>query len=147
MLYGSSPLDHESRDSLGLQSAMTLTAQLLAVRSLAAGQSVGYGGTWSSPVDTSIGVVGIGYGDGYRRSIKTGTPVFIEGQRYPVAGRISMDTMTVDLGASTSLQVGARVELWGDSVDVDEVARGADTISYELLSGMSLRRPESELSG
>jgi len=117
MLYGSSPLDHESRDSLGLRSAMTLTARLLAIRSLAAGQPVGYGGTWSSPVDTSMGVVGIGYGDGYRRSIKTGTPVFIEGHRYPVAGRISMDTITVDLGASTSLQVGATVELWGDSVD------------------------------
>jgi len=139
MLYGSSPIDGESRDSRGLRPAMTLTAKLLTVRSLTAGQAVGYGATWRSPVDTRIGVVGIGYGDGYRRSVQNGTPVGIDGNRYPVVGRISMDTLCVDLGVDSQLGSGASVELWGESIDIDEVARKADTISYELLCGMSLR--------
>lgn len=141
MLYGSSPLRGQSAESLGLRPAMTLSAELIAVRSIKSGDAVGYSGRWVALEDTKIGVVGIGYGDGYPRSTRDGCSVQIDGNEYPLVGRVSMDTLCVDLGRSSGLSSGERVELWGPNVSIDRVAEYADTIPYELMTRMSARKP------
>lgn len=141
MLFGASPLLGESAQSLGLRPAMTVSANIIAVRSVSAGSAVGYGGTWSAQHDTSVAVVGIGYGDGYPRAVKSGSAVVIDGARYPVVGRVSMDSITVDLGPSGKFGIGESVELWGQQLSVNEIASCADTIAYELMTRMSVRQP------
>lgn len=132
MLYGSSPLLHASAAELDLRPAMSLGAPLIAINRHRRGESVGYGATFTCPEDMPVGVVAIGYGDGYPRHAGSGTPVSVNGQRAVLAGRVSMDMLTVDL-RGIDAQVGDETELWGASVGVDEVARHAQTISYELL--------------
>lgn len=93
---------------------MTLKSTLIAVREHAAGQCVGYGATWCSQRDTRLGVVAIGYGDGYPRSAPSGTPVLVNGRKVPIVGRVSMDMITVDLGPNANDKVGDEVILWGN---------------------------------
>lgn len=138
MLYGSSPFPDQTATSLGLRPVMTLTARVIAVRSLKKGEPVGYGATWVAERDTRIGVVGIGYGDGYPRHAPTGTPVLIEGRRLPLVGRVSMDMLTVELGEAP-VQVGDTCILWGEGLPADEVAALAGTISYELFCKLTPR--------
>lgn len=138
MLYGSSPFANESADSLGLRPVMTLSSRLIAVSALKKGESVGYGATWTAEQDTRIGVVAIGYGDGYPRTAANGTPVLVGGHRVPLAGRVSMDMITVDL-ADLPLEVGAHCVLWGEGLPVDEVAACAGTLSYELFCKVTAR--------
>ncbi|MFZ5562335.1 MAG: alanine racemase [Pseudomonadota bacterium] len=138
MLYGSSPFPGQSAESLGLRPVMTLTARLIAVRALKQGEPVGYGATWVAARDTRIGVVGIGYGDGYPRHAPHGTPVLVEGRRVPLVGRVSMDMLTVDLG-DLPAQPGDHCVLWGEGLPVDEVAAQAGTISYELFCKVTSR--------
>ncbi len=136
-LFGANPLAAEQR-SFPLLPVMTMTSKVLAVREVAAGEPVGYGQSWSSPQATRIAVVAMGYGDGYPRHCRTGTPVLINGKRYPLAGRVSMDMLTVDVGQST-VQVGDNVVLWGEGLPVEEIAACANTIPYELLCGTTAR--------
>lgn len=132
MLYGSSPVIDKTAQQLGLQPVMTLQAKLIAVNKLQKGQHVGYGDSWTCPEDMPVGIVNIGYGDGYPRHALTGTPLMVNGQQTQLVGRVSMDSIAVDLrGINT--ECGDTVELWGKFISVDEVARNADTISYELL--------------
>ncbi|MCD6061797.1 MAG: alanine racemase [Moraxellaceae bacterium] len=138
MLYGSSPFPDQTAESLGLRPVMTLTSKLIAVRPLKKGEPVGYGASWVADRDTRIGVVGIGYGDGYPRHAPHGTPVLIEGRRVPLVGRVSMDMLTVDLG-SVPAQVGDTCVLWGEGLPADEVATRAGTISYELFCKVTAR--------
>lgn len=139
MLYGASPLIGRDAKPLGLQPAMTLTAPLLSVHDLPAGSPVGYGGTYRCPEDMTVGVVAIGYGDGYPRSLPNGTPVVVNGQRATLAGRISMDLVTLDLRGHPQARPGDSVVLWGDGLPADEIARVAGTIPYELFCQLTPR--------
>lgn len=140
MLYGASPFADRPADTLGLRPVMTLQSRLIAVRALRAGEPVGYGATWIAPRDTRIGVVAIGYGDGYPRHAPNGTPVLVNGVRVPLAGRVSMDMITVDLG-DVPAAVGDPCVLWGEGLPADEVAAHAGTISYELFCKVTPRVP------
>lgn len=137
MLYGVNPLG--MGDDTPLDAVMTLRSTLLAVRSIAAGAGVGYNHQWTSPGPSRIGTVAIGYGDGYPRHACNGTPVLVNGRRCPLVGRVSMDTITVDLSDQPQAQAGDEVILWGEHLAVAEVAANADTIAYQLLTAVSAR--------
>ena len=139
MLYGGSPLLDRDAADLGLRPAMTLTSRLIAVRWLAQGAVVGYGSTFVCPEAMTVGVVAIGYGDGYPRHAPPGTPVLVRGSRAPLIGRVSMDMITIDLRPIPDAAVGDRVTLWGDGLPVEEIAGCVGTINYELLCRLSPR--------
>lgn len=138
-LYGISPFAGSVGVDVGLRPAMCFEATLASVRQIDAGSRVGYGGSWKAPRDTMLGIVAAGYADGYSRHIPSGTPVLVNGRRVPVAGRISMDLMAVDLGPDADDRAGDRVMLWGDGLPVEEVALHAGTIPYDLLTGVTHR--------
>ena len=106
MLYGCTPFNHGSGAEVGLRPVMTLASRLIAVHQYAADEPIGYGGSWRCPRNSRIGVVAIGYGDGYPRHAPSGTPVLIRGRRVPLAGRVSMDMITVDLTDLPEAEVG-----------------------------------------
>ena len=136
MLYGASPFNTPDNK---LKPAMKLSAPILSIKTLQAGESVGYGATWVADKDTTLAVIGIGYGDGYPRHAKNGTPVLINGVLCPLIGRVSMDLICVDI-SSAKASVGDSAVLWGDEqLRVEVVANNSDTISYELLTGLSAR--------
>ncbi|ADN77507.1 alanine racemase [Ferrimonas balearica DSM 9799] len=137
-LYGVNPMIGGRAEQFDLKPVMTMRSKVLAVRELKAGEPVGYGQTWRSSRDTRIAVIAMGYGDGYPRHAVSGTPVLINGQRYPLAGRISMDMLTVEVGEAP-VQVGDDVVLWGDGLPVEEIAECAGTIPYELLCSTTAR--------
>lgn len=139
MLYGVSPFYDSQGPQEGLRSVMTLRSRLITVKQLKAGASVGYGATWSCPVDMSVGVVAAGYGDGYPRHARSGTPVLVNGERVELIGRASMDMLTVDLRTQPQAKTGDPVILWGEGLPVEEVANYADTIPYEILCGVHKR--------
>lgn len=139
MLYGASPLLGQIGLAHQLQPVMTLTSRLIAINQLHRGDAVGYGGTWVCPEDMPVGVVAIGYGDGYPRHAKNGTPLLINGVICPLVGRVSMDVITVDLRPLASAKIGDIVTLWGQGLPVELVARSADTIAYELLCHVTAR--------
>lgn len=147
MLYSGAPLLGRTGQDLGLDAVMTLESRLIAVRHLEAGEFVGYGAAWRASQATRMGIIAIGYGDGYPRHTPAGTPVMIRGKRMPLIGRVSMDMLAVDLGALPEAQTGDLVELWGPNISVDEVARAAGTISYDLLTGVTARVPRVYLPG
>jgi len=141
-LYGGSPFSDVSAASFGLVPTMTLAAELIAVQDLQPGDQVGYGGAFRADAPMRVGVVACGYADGYPRHAPTGTPVTVAGVRTRVVGRVSMDMLTVDLTPVPGAHVGAPVVLWGDGgPTVDEVARSAQTIGYELLCAVAPRVP------
>jgi len=143
MLYGSSSVAGRGALELGLRPVMALRARLLSVREVKAGEAVGYGAIWRFPRDTRMGVVSIGYADGYPRSASNGTPVLVEsgGEFVPckLVGRVSMDMITVDLGELDDVGPGSEVILWGGGLDTDEVAARAGTIAYELFTRVTAR--------
>jgi alanine racemase len=145
MLYGSSPFPvGESAEALDLQPVMTLESELIAVRDIAAGDRVGYGGLFTAPVAMRVGVVACGYGDGYPRHALTGTPVLVGGERTRSLGRVSMDKLCVDLTDLPVAGVGTAVTLWGKGLSADDVATAAGTISYELFCALAARVPVVE---
>jgi alanine racemase len=139
MLYGVSPLEHHGGGDHGLRPVMTLQCSLLAINHCPAGDTVGYGARFRCPEDMRIGVAGIGYGDGYPRAVPDGTPVLLNGRRAKVAGRVSMDLLTIDLRGHEDAREGDRVTLWGEGLPVEEVARCAGLIPYELVCGVTGR--------
>jgi alanine racemase len=139
-LYGVSPFAAtESAISAQLRPAMALRTRLIAIKSLEAGAAVGYGGDWICRRPTRLAVAAIGYGDGYPRHAPSGTPVLVNGHRAPLAGRVSMDMISVDVTDCPRAEVGDPVTLWGDGLPVEEVAAFAQTIPYELLCGVTQR--------
>lgn len=140
MLYGSSPFTWKSAAELDLQVSHRFCARLIAINDIQPGESVGYGATWTAAQAGRVGVVAVGYGDGYPRHAPSGTPVAINGEPTVLVGRVSMDMLTIDLNGIDA-HVGDEVELWGDVVDVDAVARACGTISYELFCQIT-SRPE-----
>lgn len=144
ILYGASPFpDRNGRDE-HLQPVMTLWSRLIAVTSVKKNGKIGYGATWSAPEDMTIGVVGVGYGDGYPQAARNGTPVLINGVLCPLVGRVSMDMLTVDLRPVSHAGVGDKVILWGDGLPVEKIAVCAGTSSYEMLTRMT-PRPKVEI--
>jgi alanine racemase len=141
MLYGASPFPGGTGAELGLRPAMTLRTQVIAVKHVRAGETVGYGGSWSAARDTRMAVVAAGYGDGYPRSSIAGTPVQIGRRRAPLIGRASMDMLTVDVTDLPVVRVGDPVVLWGSEIPVEEVAAHAGAIAWDLLCGVSERVP------
>ncbi len=139
MLYGISPFPDLVGADHGLQPVMTLKSNLIAVRTAKAGERVGYGAHWTTERDTRLGVVAMGYGDGYPRMAPNGTPVLINGRIVPTAGRVSMDMMTVDLGPEATDKVGDEVVLWGQGLPVEKVAQHIGTIPYELVLKLTPR--------
>lgn len=138
-LYGVSPFPHRTAPEDGLKPVMTLRARLIAVKQLKAGDAIGYGGDWVCHYPTRLGVAAIGYGDGYPRHARSGTPVLVRGQRVPLIGRVSMDMITIDLTECREAEVGDEVTLWGEGLPVEEIARHADTIPYVLLCNVTPR--------
>ncbi len=143
MLYGASPL-LDNTLAPQLQPAMTLSSEIIALRDIRAGETVGYGGTFRAESDMRIGVVACGYADGYPRHAPTGTPVLVNGQRSRTLGRVSMDMLAVDLSKIPDAAIGSPVTLWGQGLPVEEVAAAAGTISYELLCALAQRVPVME---
>lgn len=139
MLYGVSPFNHQTGLDNDLKPVMTLSARLIAVNPHKQGETIGYGSTWECPEDMLVGVVGIGYGDGYPRHAPTGTPVLVNGERVELIGRVSMDMICVDLRSQPDAKPGDKVILWGEGLPVDEIADKAGTIGYELLCGVTER--------
>ena len=146
-LYGSSP-DHPAHRAAdwGLRPAMTLSSRLIGVQQLAAGDSVGYGSTFTAPAPMRVGIVACGYADGYPRHAPTGAPVLVRGVRTRIVGRVSMDMIAVDLDPVPEAGVGAQVTLWGvgpggSMLPIDEVAQAAGTIGYELMCALAPRVP------
>ncbi len=137
MLYGDNPL--ADSHPLPLQPVMTLCARVLAIREIDVDEAVGYGARWSSERPSRIATLGIGYGDGYPRHAESGTPVLLNGRRAPLAGRVSMDSITVDVTDIDDVRVGDEAILWGEGLPAAEVARHADTISYELFTSIGSR--------
>jgi len=138
MLFGSSPF-LEQAPLKKLTPAMTLSSVLISIKSFKAGQSIGYGCRYICEKNTLIGVVAIGYADGYPRSAIDGTPVFINDVKSKIAGRVSMDMITIDLTGVPNPQIGNRVELFGENISVDEVAKYCNTISYEIFTKITKR--------
>jgi alanine racemase len=144
MLYGCSPFADWSAAEIGLQPAMTLGSELIAVQNLAPGERLGYGFTFEAKEPMTIGVVACGYADGYPRSAGTGTPVLVAGQRTRLVGRVAMDMLCVDITNLEEAYIGTPVTLWGEGLSADEVAAHAGTVSYELLCGLAPRVPVHE---
>ncbi|MGV8843128.1 MAG: alanine racemase [Pseudomonas sp.] len=145
LLYGATPFADLSARELGLQPAMSLDAQLIGVHEIGAGESVGYGAGWVAARPSRIGTVSCGYADGYPRHAPSGTALLIHGQRVPLAGRVSMDMLTVDLTDLPAAQRGDSVRLWGAQLPVDELAQACGTIGYELLTKVTARVPRRYL--
>jgi len=139
MLYGVSPFLSGTGAELGLRAAMTLQTEVIAVKTVRSGETVGYGGAWRAERETRMAVVAAGYGDGYPRSLPSGAPVQINGRRAPLIGRVSMDMISVDVTDLPPAAVGDPAVLWGEGVPVEEVAQYAGTIAYELICGVSQR--------
>lgn len=142
-LYGASPVANKTAKALNLQPVMSFCAKIMAIHELNQGDSVGYGGLWTADKYARIGVISIGYGDGYPRVVKGAWLMVIkDNQSYPapIIGRVAMDMMMIDLThLPYTIDVDDDVVLWGDSPSVDEIATCAGTISYELFCRTTAR--------
>ena len=136
MLYGATPFDQPQSVADRLQPVMTLESKVICVRELPAGEPVGYGGAFVTDRNMRIGVVAMGYADGYPRQAPTGTPVMIDGQCSQLLGRVSMDMLCVDLTNVPGAGLGSRVELWGKHVLASDVAASAGTIPYQIFCNL-----------
>lgn len=139
MLYGVSPFVGGRAAQHNLRPVMTLSSQLIAVEQHQQGEAIGYGASWRCPESMPIGVVAVGYGDGYPRHAPSGTPVLLNGRIVPLIGRVSMDMITVDLRSQPEARIGDLVVLWGEGLPVEEVAEHAGTIAYELFCSVTSR--------
>jgi alanine racemase len=140
LLYGASPFAGSVGADYGLRPAMTLRSHVIAVKDLAPGERVGYGGGWAASRPTRLAIAAVGYGDGYPRNLGAAAPVLVNGERAGLAGRVSMDMIGIDVtGVAREPKLGDPVVLWGEGLPVEEIAVWADTIPYELLCGISQR--------
>jgi alanine racemase len=145
VLYGAATDQSHTAMQLGVEPAMTLKSRLIALQAIDAGDSVGYGSRFAASRSMRIGVVACGYADGYPRHAPDGTPVLVDGVRVPIAGRVSMDMITIDLTSVPRAAVGSAVELWGRDLPIDEVANVCGTVGYELMCALTARVPVTEL--
>ncbi len=143
-LYGVSPFEGKTGSELGLKPVMQFEARLIAVKPLREGARVGYKGSYAAPQGSTLGVISAGYGDGYTRRFRSGTPVLINGRRVALIGHVSMDMIAVDLGAGAVDKVGDVATLWGPHLPVEVIAPWANAIPYELICGV-MNREASEI--
>ena len=141
MLYGASPFGARTAAELGLVPVMTLRSRIIAERVIAAGEPVGYGASWRAERETRVGIVAAGYGDGYPRTAPAGTRVRIGASHAGLIGRVSMDSLTVDLTDLPDAGVGSPVVLWGEGAPIDDLAKAVGTIGYEVLTRVPPRVP------
>jgi alanine racemase len=139
MLYGVSPIENKVGRNYGLQPVMTWQSELIALRQQRQGDAVGYGSSWTCPYDGLIGVVGVGYADGYPRHAKSGTPIEINHKQVSLIGRVSMDMLAIDLRTQPQVKIGDVVTLWGDSLPIEHVALHTASNAYELLCNARVR--------
>jgi alanine racemase len=140
-LYGVSPFCDQTAESHGLKPVMTLETTVLTVRDVKRGETVGYAGTWRAERDSTIAILAAGYGDGLPWHLANGAPVLVGGTRHELVGRVSMDMIAVNVTGSQKVATGTKATIWGAGLPVEEVARHAGTIPYELLCGVSQRVP------
>ena len=138
-LYGVSPFKGTKASDYGLKPVMTLQTRLISVRRREAGSFIGYGATHECKEPTDIGIIAIGYGDGYLRALPPKTPVLVNGERCHLVGRISMDMAAIDLTPCRGASVGDPVVLWGEGLPIEEVIEGSSLIPNELLTGVQSR--------
>ncbi len=139
MLYGASPFPEIPAHQLGLKPVMNLYSKIISIKKLSAGESVGYGCTWKCTDKTSIGIVATGYGDGFFRSASNNAKVLINNRKVNVIGRVSMDSLAVDLNQVPDAKVGTPVKLFGDGLPVEDLAVAAGTIPYEIFTSLNPR--------
>lgn len=142
ILYGVSPFAHNSKHQTlmnDFKPVMTLESKLIAIKTICAGEKIGYSCTFTAPRDMKMGVVGMGYGDSYPRHAKNGTPVLIRGERCPIVGRVSMDMITVDVSHLSDVEINDTVILWGNDLSVAEIAHYVNTVPHELLCHLTGR--------
>ena len=140
ILYGVSPLENKPwGPDFGLQPVMSLVSNLIAVREHKAGEPFCYGGTWDSKRDTRLGVVAMGYGDGYPRAAPSGTPVLVNGREVQIVGRVAMDMICVDLGPEAQDKAGDPVVMWGEGLPVERIAEITKVSAYELITRLTSR--------
>lgn len=139
MIYGVSPMLDKIASEHGLKPVMRLKTRLIEIKRIKKGESTGYGAKWVSNKDTYLGIIAMGYGDGYPRHAQTGTPVMVNGRKVPLVGRVSMDMITIDLGDVLQDKVADEVILWGPELPVEVIAQHAQTIPYELLCNITPR--------
>jgi alanine racemase len=143
-IYGLDPFQRDPAEQ-GLRPALTLSSHVADVKRFPAGASAGYGRRWKAPVDTWVGVIPVGYGDGVRRALTNNADVLVRGRRHPLVGTVSMDNITIDLGPETEVEPGDEAVLIGRQGDeqilAEEVAHRLDTINYEVTCAISPRVP------
>ena len=148
MLYGASPVAGTPASTFDLKPVMNFTSKIISVQMLEAGESVGYGHRFTATKTTRVGIVACGYADGYPRHAPNGTPIAVNGKLTQTLGRVSMDMLYADITDALEADIGAPVELWGNTVPVDSVAEACGTVGYELLCAITTRVPikvESEM--
>ncbi|AZC25294.1 MULTISPECIES: alanine racemase [Pseudomonas] len=136
MLYGATPFEESNAVAQRLQPVMTLESKVICVRELPAGEPIGYGAKFITDKPMRIGVVAMGYADGYPRHAPTGTPVLVAGQRSRLLGRVSMDMLCIDLTDVPQAGLGSTVELWGKNILASDVALAAGTIPYQFFCNL-----------
>ena len=141
MLYGASPVGGTPAAKFNLTPAMQFTSEIIAVQTLQAGESVGYGNRFTATQKTRVGIVACGYADGYPRHAPNSSPIAVAGKVTQTLGRVSMDMLFCDITDAPAANIGAPVELWGNTVPVDAVAEACGTVGYELLCAVSPRVP------
>ena len=140
MLYGASPFPGTTAKELGLKPVMMFKTMIIAINHYQIGERVGYAGLWTAQRPSIIGVLAVGYGDGYPRHISANTPVCVNGETVPIVGRVSMDMITIDLtDCKNRIAIGDEVELWGNAVPIEVIAQSAGTIPYELMCQITSR--------
>ena len=139
-LFGISPFADRTGCDLGLKPVMQFEARLIAVKPLHAGACVGYKGAYTSDRDSTLGIIAAGYGDGYTRHFRSGTPVLLNGRRVPLIGKVSMDMCAVDLGEGATDRVGDIATLWGDDLPVEEVGQRDRPVMAIVSAGPHFRR-------
>lgn len=138
-LYGISPFITENDISQQLKAVMSLETELISIKTIEAGDGVGYGQKWHATSQTRIGIAAIGYGDGYPRELPNGTTVMVDGRRCQLIGTVSMDLIAIDLSNAKTADLGSRVQVWGDELSINEIATAANTIAYTLVCGVTQR--------
>jgi alanine racemase len=145
MIYGHSPFSRPHPEADKLRPVMTLRSEIVALRSVAAGESVGYGGAWTAERPSRIATVPVGYGDGYPRGAGDGTPALVGSTRVNLVGRVSMDMITLDVTELATAAIGDEVILWGENPTANEIAGHADSIGYEITTRLLGRVPRRYL--
>lgn len=141
MMYGLSPFEDIHSHQSTLTPAMTFSSSVISIRQINQGDYVGYANHWQADKPTTIATIGVGYADGYPRHAENGTPLLIAGQKASLVGSVSMDMITADISHCSNIKIGDPVELWGNTINANDIAHHAQTIGYQLLTGVSQRVP------